>query len=186
VLPTHGDPAEMPLSIRQRVNIGLVSVFSQAILITFVALVLASFFMLFGFLAVPEATTAAWTQLPEVHVLAHWHIGGRTLVLSEPLLRVSGFLGAFTGMYFTVVLGTDATYRGEFAEDAGPQIRQALAVRLAGASKFPPSPFNPVTTSRKEHTSCPTSSCPTNGWQPPRPSARSTPIRPPRSPAASA
>ena len=52
-------------------------------------------------------------------------------MLTEPLLRVAGFLGAFTGMYFTVVLGTDATYRGEFAEDSGPQIRQALAVRLA-------------------------------------------------------
>ena len=34
-------------------------------------------------------------------------------------------------MYFTVVLGTDATYREEFARDAGPEIRQALAVRLA-------------------------------------------------------
>jgi len=130
-LPPDGDPTELPLSGRQRVNIGLVSVFSQAILITFVALALALFFMLFGLLAIPEATTAAWTQLAEVHVYAHWHIGGGTLVLSEPLLRVSGFLGAFTGMYFTVVLGTDATYRGEFAEDAGPQIRQALAVRLA-------------------------------------------------------
>ncbi len=130
-LPTDGDPQEMPLSIRQRVNIGLVSVFSQAILVTFVAVVLASFFMLFGLLAVPEATTAAWTQLADVHVYAHWHVGGRVLVLTEPLLRVSGFLGAFSGMYFTVVLGTDATYRGEFAEDSGPQIRQALAVRLA-------------------------------------------------------
>lgn len=130
-LPTHGDPREMPLSARQRVNIGLVSVFSQAILITFVAVVLALFFMLFGLLAIPEATTASWTQLADVHVLAHLDIGGRSLVLSESLLRVSGFLGAFTGMYFTVVLGTDATYRGEFAEDAAPQIRQALAVRLA-------------------------------------------------------
>ncbi len=105
--------------------------FSQAILVTFVAVVLASFFMLFGLLAVPEATTASWTQLADVHVYAHWHVGGRVLVLTEPLLRVAGFLGAFTGMYFTVVLGTDATYRGEFAEDSGPQIRQALAVRLA-------------------------------------------------------
>ena len=130
-LPTDGDPQEMALSIRQRVNIGLVSVFSQAILVTFVAVVLASFFMLFGLLAVPEATTASWTQLADVHVYAHWHVGGRVLVLTEPLLRVAGFLGAFTGMYFTVVLGTDATYRGEFAEDSGPQIRQALAVRLA-------------------------------------------------------
>ena len=130
-LPDAGDPDELPLSTRQRVNIGLVSVFSQAILITFVAVVLALFFMLFGFLAIPEGTTAFWTQLTDVHVYARWHLGGRTLVLSEPLLRVAGFLGAFTGMYFTVVLGTDATYRGEFAEDAGPEIRQALAVRLA-------------------------------------------------------
>ncbi len=130
-LPAHGDPMERPLSIRQWVNIGMVSVFSQAILITFVAVILAAFFTLFGLLAIPEETAAYWTQLPEVHVLARWNVGGRTLVLSEPLLRVAGFLGAFTGMYFTVVLGTDATYRGEFAEDAGPQIRQALAVRLA-------------------------------------------------------
>ncbi|MGB8859202.1 MAG: hypothetical protein WCC60_08100 [Ilumatobacteraceae bacterium] len=130
-LPTHGDPDEEPLTRRQRVNIGMVSVFSQAILITFVAVVLTAFFTLFGLLAIPEATTAFWTQLKDVKVFAHWHVGGRTLVLSEPLLRVAGFLGAFTGMYFTVVLGTDATYRGEFAEDAGPQIRQALAVRLA-------------------------------------------------------
>lgn len=130
-LPADGDPDEVPLTGRQRVNIGLVSVFSQAILITFVAVVLTAFFTLFGFLAIPEATAASWTQLEDVKVLAHWHVGGRTLVLSEPLLRVAGFLGAFTGMYFTVVLGTDATYRGEFAEDAGPQIRQALAVRLA-------------------------------------------------------
>lgn len=131
VLPTEGDPMERPLSIRQRVNIGMVSVFSQAILISFVALILAAFFTLFGFLAIPEETAASWTQLSEVNVFAHWNVGGRTLVLSEPLLRVAGFLGAFTGMYFTVVLGTDATYRDEFAEDAGPQIRQALAVRLA-------------------------------------------------------
>ena len=84
-LPTDGDPQEMALSIRQRVNIGLVSVFSQAILVTFVAVVLASFFMLFGLLAVPEATTASWTQLADVHVYAHWHVGGRVLeVASSP------------------------------------------------------------------------------------------------------
>ena len=41
-----------------------------------------------------------------------------------------GFLAAFAGMYFTVVLSTDATYRDEFAEDIGPELRQALAMRL--------------------------------------------------------
>jgi len=129
--PTKGNPMETPLSRRQRVNIGLVSVLSQAILITIVAVLLAAFFTLFGVLAIPEHTAGSWTATEQVHVLLSLDFGGRTLVLTEALLRVSGFLGAFAGMYFTVVLSTDATYRDEFAEDAGPQIRQALAVRLA-------------------------------------------------------
>jgi len=130
-LPPEGDPVEGTLSKRQRFNIGLVSVFSQAILITMVAVALATFLTVFGVLTMTELHTRTFTGLDHVHVLARLHVGGRELVLTEPLLRVTGFLGAFTGMYFTVVLGTDATYRDEFAEDAGPQIRQALAVRLA-------------------------------------------------------
>jgi len=76
-------------------------------------------------------TTKAWTGLDQVHVFASLGVGSHTLVITEPLLRVAGFLGAFTGMYFTVVLSTDSTYRDEFADDVGPQIRQALAVRVA-------------------------------------------------------
>ena len=34
-------------------------------------------------------------------------------------------------MYFTVVLTTDDTYRTEFADDVGPEVREALAVRSA-------------------------------------------------------
>ena len=52
-------------------------------------------------------------------------------MLSEPLIRVSVFLGAFSGMYFTVVLTTDDTYRSEFTDDVGPEVREALAVRTA-------------------------------------------------------
>ena len=129
--PTTGAVAPLPLSRRQKVNIGLVSVFSQALQVTLVAVLLSGFFVVFGILAIPETTTAAWTQLADVHVFASLRIDGRTLVITEPLLRVSGFLGAFTGMYFTVVLSTDSTYRDEFAEDVAPQIRQALAVRVA-------------------------------------------------------
>lgn len=129
-MPATGNPEEKPLSRRQRVNIGLVSVLSQGIVITIVAVLLSLFFTLFGVLAIPEITTEAWTA-DEARVFFHWNFGGRELVLTEELVRVSGFLGAFAGMYFTVVLSTDATYRAEFAEDTGPQIRQALAVRLA-------------------------------------------------------
>jgi hypothetical protein len=129
--PSQGRAPAVPLTMRQKLNVGLVTVFSQALQITFVALLLTSFFVLFGFLAIPVATAQGWTTPDDVHVLATWHVNGRDLVVTEPLLRVAGFLGAFTGMYFTVVQSTDATYRDEFTEDVAPQIRQALAVRLA-------------------------------------------------------
>ena len=124
----HDPHADRP-SIRQRVNIGLLTVFSQAIQITLVGIGLAAFFVLFGFLAIPEATAAGWTTLEDVHVMADWQVGGRTLVVTDPLLRVAGFLGAFGAMYFTVLLSTDSLYREEFADDVAPQLRQALAVR---------------------------------------------------------
>jgi hypothetical protein len=130
-IPSAGLPPVTPLTRRQRLNVGLVAIFSQALQITFVALLLTLFFVLFGVLAITEETTKVWLAVEQVHVYASFGFGGRTLVLTEPLLRVSAFLGAFTGMYFTVVLSTDATYRDEFAEDVGPQIRQALAVRVA-------------------------------------------------------
>ena len=129
MVPPTTRPGLDPLRMRQRLNIGLVTIFSQAIQITLVALTLTGFFVLFGFLAIPQDTVQGWTGLDDVDVLASWTVGGRTLVLTEPLLRVSAFLGAFTGMYFTVLLSTDTVYREEFAEDVAPQLRQALAVR---------------------------------------------------------
>ena len=117
------------MTVRQRLNIGLVTIFSQAIQITLVALSLTAFFVAFGFLAIPLETVQAWTAVDDVNVLVSWTFGGRTLVITEPLLRVAAFLGTFSGMYFTVLLSTDATYREEFAEDVAPELRQALAVR---------------------------------------------------------
>ena len=127
---TRADPPAAPaLGLRQRFNAGLVALFPQAMQITLSALTITGFFVLFGFLAIPTDTAASWTQLDAVHTLATWRVGGRELALTEPLIRVSAFLGAFTGMYFTVVLSTDSTYREEFVEDLGPELRQTLAVR---------------------------------------------------------
>jgi hypothetical protein len=127
-LPSSGDPEEQPLGRRERLNVGLVSVFSQALQITLVVVTMFSFFVVLGFLAINQVTTEAWTQA-DLNVLVSANGGG--LVITEQLVRVAGFLGAFTGMYFTVVLSTDSTYREEFAEDVAPQVRQAFAVRIA-------------------------------------------------------
>jgi len=131
---SRGTPAPTSvgeLRIRQRLNIGLLVLFGQALQITLVTAALTAFFIGFGFLGITESTALAWTRLDELHVLVETSLGGRQLILSEPLIRVSVFLGAFSGMYFTVVLTTDDTYRSEFADEAGPEIREALAVRAA-------------------------------------------------------
>ena len=128
VLP-GGGPTLDPLRPRQRFNIGLIVLFGQALQITLVVVALTGFFIFFGFMAITADTALNWTGLGSLNVIADASFGGRTLVLSEPLIRVSIFLGAFSGMYFTVVLTTDDTYRTEFAEDVGPEIRQVLAVR---------------------------------------------------------
>lgn len=130
-LPMVGDPPES-LSLRERVDLYLLTTFNQALQITLVAVSMFGFFVLLGFLAIPVDTQVTWTGGQDsLNVLATLNAGGRELVLTEPLLRVAGFLGAFVGMYFTVVLTTDSTYRDEFSQDTAPNTRQLLAVRVA-------------------------------------------------------
>ncbi|HRD99827.1 MAG TPA: hypothetical protein PLV68_00930, partial [Ilumatobacteraceae bacterium] len=126
--PADGCPEPTTLGRRQRFNIALLMLFGQGLQITLVALMLTGFFVLLGFLAISEQTALSWTTLSDVHVFARLHLGQRELVLSGPLLRVAGFLGTFSGMYFTVVSATDATYRDEFAEDVRPEVQRIFAV----------------------------------------------------------
>ena len=44
---------------------------------------------------------------------------------------MSGFLAAFAGLYFSVYMITDATFRREFFEDIVDEARENLAVRAA-------------------------------------------------------
>ena len=127
---TQDPHADRP-TVRQRVNIGLLTIFSQAIQITLVgARPHRRSSSLFGFLAIPEATALAWTALDDVDVLVRWHVGGRDARRSPSRCCASPASSApSAAMYFTVLLSTDALYREEFADDVGPQLRQALAVR---------------------------------------------------------
>jgi hypothetical protein len=129
-LPETGTPPQ-EFSTSEKIDLALVTTFNQSVQITFVALVLTLFFIIFGFLAISLDTQSAWMMTDQSHVFFTWTVSSRNLVVTESLLRVAGFLGAFIGMYFTVVLSTDETYRSEFAEDTSPLALKALAVRLA-------------------------------------------------------
>ncbi|MFT3853646.1 MAG: hypothetical protein QM733_13030 [Ilumatobacteraceae bacterium] len=137
-LPVTGEPAAPPLGNRERVNLALVSLVGQGLQITAVAVLLTVFFVVFGVFSITPATTTSWLGTADIGELITFHIGRQRLVLTEPLLRVAAFLGAFSGMYFTVVLATDGSYQDAFRDDIAPQIRQALAVRLVARRRTVP------------------------------------------------
>jgi hypothetical protein len=131
-LPVDGDPEEPPLRRRHWLNVGLVMLFSQAIQITLVALAMFGFLMGFGFLAMHLDVQQAWIgDIAQIREFGHVYMGAERLSITEPLLRVCGFLASFSGFYFTIYLVTDSTYRDEFRVDVVGEVRDAFAVRLA-------------------------------------------------------
>jgi hypothetical protein len=139
----EGDLHPAPLSARQRGNVLLVALFSQGLQVLLVTLIVGGFFVVFGLLTIePETVMTSWLEHGGHEVAVFW-IGGHEFVLTKELLKVSIFLAAFSGLYFTVVLVTDATYREEFFDEILAELRQSFAVRSVylrarGASDPPP------------------------------------------------
>ena len=126
----EGDPAEPALTRGQRTNIIVTGLTRQAVQITLVASTVFAFFVVLGIVAVHPETVEAWLAA-KPHVLATASLGESTFAITEELLRVSGFIAAFSGLAFTVYLVTDQTYREEFRSDVSGELRQVFAVRLA-------------------------------------------------------
>ena len=122
------DPA--PLGRPERRNLVLVLLVSQAVQVVIVSVLIGVFFVAFGLLAVVPATVEAWIGSTGDE-LASFQLLGTDIVLTAQLLMVAGFLGGFSGLYFTVQAVTDGTYREEFFEELLEELRTTLAVRSA-------------------------------------------------------
>jgi hypothetical protein len=123
-----------PLSTREWVNVGLLVFFSQALQILTVSALLGAFFMVFGLLTVPPAMVARWSNHAFTE-LVRFPLWGRDVVITSELVRVAGFLSAFSGLYFTVTMLTDETYRQEFLDEVVGDARRAFAVRAVYLSE---------------------------------------------------
>jgi hypothetical protein len=129
VRPGSVAAAAPPLTRRQWGNVGLVLLFTQGLQVLLVSVMMGAFFVVFGLLAITPEIVESWTAAPIGDPLVRFGLWGRDVLVTGELLRVSGFLAAFSGLYFTVYVVTDATYRQEFFEEVVAEVRQALAVR---------------------------------------------------------
>lgn len=128
----------------QRVNLAVALHVGLVARVAVVGFITAVFFLGFGLLTVDRPTTEAWTGRSgeALHVFAEYDGLRGSVVLSEPLLRVSVLLGAFAALYFSVVAVSEAQNRREFIEDELERVRGVVAAwaydRGAAASEGPP------------------------------------------------
>jgi hypothetical protein len=117
-----------PLSKRQWGNVALVFLFSQGLQVLLVSAMVFVFLFVFGVLVVTEPVARGFVDA-QPNVLASFELWGRDLVITEELLRVTGFLTVFAGLYFSVTAVTDESYGKEFSGEILEEMRRSLAVR---------------------------------------------------------
>jgi hypothetical protein len=117
-----------PLANRERFNVGLVMFVSQALQILVVSVAIGAFFVVFGALAVGPEVRDAW-EVERQGVVLRMTLFGEQVQVTEALLRVSGGIAAFAGLYYAIAVLTDATYRQEFRDELTEEMADSFAAR---------------------------------------------------------
>jgi hypothetical protein len=117
------------LDRRQRVNVGLVMFVSQALQVLVVSLAVGAFFVAFGLLAVDGRLIHTWLG-HHADSLVDFDALGVHVVLYVELLRVAAAIAAFSGLYYSIAVLTDATYREEFLSELTDEMRASFAARM--------------------------------------------------------
>jgi hypothetical protein len=118
-----------PLTRRQRLNVGIVMLISQALQVLVVSLGVGAFFVAFGALAITQQVHEAWEVTHDQAVLPALRIFGNDVVVTEALLRVSAGIAAFTGLYYAIAVLTDSSYREEFLGELTAEMRDTFRLR---------------------------------------------------------
>ncbi|MET3963199.1 hypothetical protein ABIE44_003133 [Marmoricola sp. OAE513] len=107
-----------------KANLVLVLLISQALQVLLLSLAMFTFFVVFGMVSIKPDVIRSWVgpdaPTPFVDSLP---------LLTHELVRVSTFLSAFSGLYFTVYAVSDETYRTQFFGSLMKQLRRAVGVR---------------------------------------------------------
>jgi hypothetical protein len=118
------DPQEhAQVSGFERWNLILVLLVIQAVQVLLLSVTVFVFFMLFGSLVMQPDTQLSWTgaeSIPNAPFMPQ---------VSLSLMKVSLFLAAFSGFYFTVSAVTDDTYRRQFFSVVESHLERAVGMR---------------------------------------------------------
>jgi hypothetical protein len=117
-----------PLRPIQRFNVSVSLVIRQWMQVLVVSAGVGVFFVAFGMLAISE------------HIYKLWGVGvgswsyhltllDHPLVLSASLIKVAVGIANFTGLYYSIALLTDSTYRTEFLDTVSVELRELFAAR---------------------------------------------------------
>jgi hypothetical protein len=120
--------AAADLDRRQRLNVGLVMFVGQALQVLLVSLAVGVFFVVLGTLLIDAGVMDSWIG-SSGHVLVSIDFLGHQGIVTEELLRVSGALAAFTGLYFAISMLTDDVYRREFLDGLTSEMRETFRAR---------------------------------------------------------
>ncbi len=120
-----------PLERRQRLNVGLVLFVSQSLQVLTVSLAVGAFFVALGMVTIDNDILREWIPGIRPDVLVTIRVFGHQGVITAELLRVSGAIAAFTGLYFTISMLTDDVYRREFLGEITTEMRDSFAARAA-------------------------------------------------------
>ena len=121
-----------PLERRQRLNVGLVLFVSQSLQVLTVSLAVGCFFVALGVITIDAHILREWISSSyRPDVLVTLRVFGHQGVITAELLRVSGAIAAFTGLYFAISMLTDDVYRREFLGEITAEMRASFAERAA-------------------------------------------------------
>jgi hypothetical protein len=124
----HEHSAEVPLSGRQRLNVALLMFTSHALQVLVVSAAMGGFFVVFGAIAIRPEVLHSWIGTNGTELIAFDFLGERARV-TEELLRVSGAIAAFSGLYYAIAVLTDATYRAQFLDRLNSELRETFEQR---------------------------------------------------------
>jgi hypothetical protein len=117
-----------PLLRIQRLNLGISLVVRQWMQVLVVSAGVGLFFVVFGILTISRHVYDQWGISP-----GNWSHGfsllNHPLLISTALVKVAAGIANFTGLYYSIALITDATYRTEFFDNITAELRELFAAR---------------------------------------------------------